>query len=123
MPRRVADDHGFMGLQNVSANPFVLGNTYVMICGGVLVATGITANNPAYEDTKSSAFTTNKMVSMMIISFTPQGILFGAIFFRAFWIIDNIFYFILANSLPIILMGIVLCFIGTRRLSRSETVY
>jgi len=101
----------------------VLGNTYVMICGGVLVATGITANNPAYEDTKSSAFTTNKMISMMIISFTPQGILFAAIFFRAFWIIDNIFYFILANSLPIILMGIVLCFIGTKRLARSETVY
>ncbi|MFX0202468.1 MAG: hypothetical protein ACFFCW_40700, partial [Candidatus Hodarchaeota archaeon] len=88
----------------------VLGNTYVMICGGVLVATGITANNPSYEDTKSSAFTTNKMLSMLIISFTPQGILFAAIFFRAFWIIMNITYFILANSLPIILIGLVLCF-------------
>ncbi|MFQ6125318.1 MAG: hypothetical protein ACE5R6_12055 [Candidatus Heimdallarchaeota archaeon] len=100
----------------------VLGNTYVMICGGVLVATGITANNPSYENTKSSAFTTNKMVSMLIISFTPQGILFTAIFFRAFWIIDNIAYFILANSLPIIFLGLVLCFIGTRRLARSEKV-
>ena len=100
----------------------VLGNTYVMICGGVLVATGITANNPSYEDTKSSAFTTNKMVSMMIISFTPQGLLFVAIFLRAFWIIDNIVYFILANSLPIIFLGLALCFIGTRRLARSEKV-
>lgn len=100
----------------------VLGNTYVMICGGVLVATGITANNPSYEDTKSSAFTTNKMVSMLIISFTPQGILFAAIFFRAFWIIMNIAYFILANSLPIIFLGLALCFIGTRRLARSEKV-
>jgi len=100
----------------------ILGNTYVMICGGVLVATGITANNPTYEDTKSSAFTTNKMVSMMIISFTPQGILFAAIFFRASWVLENIMYFVLANSIPIVLIGLILCFIGTRRLARSEKV-
>jgi len=34
----------------------MLAYTYLSTCGAVLLSTGITANNPAYEDQRSSAF-------------------------------------------------------------------
>ncbi len=98
----------------------LLANTYAIVCAGILVSTGITALNPNYEDTKSSAFTTNKMASMMIISFTPQGILFASLIFRATWLLDNIIYFALVNSIPLLSIGIILIFIGTRHLSKPD---
>ncbi|MFW9846048.1 MAG: hypothetical protein ACFFD6_04835, partial [Candidatus Thorarchaeota archaeon] len=45
----------------------MLGYVYSVLCGAILIATGITANNPAYEDTKSSAFQINTGLTVMII--------------------------------------------------------
>ena len=58
----------------------LVGLGYMAIFGGMLIATGITAGNPNYEDTKSPAHQTNVMMSVMIAEFSIIGILFIDIF-------------------------------------------
>jgi len=53
---------------------------YMAIFGGMLVATGVTAGNPNYEDTKSPAHQTNLMMSVMIAEFSIIGVMFVDIF-------------------------------------------
>jgi hypothetical protein len=53
---------------------------YMAIFGGMLVATGVTAGNPNYEDTKSPAHQTNIMMSVMIAEFSIIGVMFVDIF-------------------------------------------
>ena len=48
--------------------------------GGMLMATGITARNPNYEDTKSPAHQANVMTSVMLAEFSIIGVLFIDIF-------------------------------------------
>ncbi|MFX1261473.1 MAG: hypothetical protein ACFFAZ_05265, partial [Promethearchaeota archaeon] len=45
---------------------------YTVLCGSILIATGITANNPAYEDIKSSAFMINTGLTIIIIMFSSM---------------------------------------------------
>jgi hypothetical protein len=58
----------------------LVGLGYMAIFGGMLIATGITAGNPNYEDTKSPAHQTNVMMSVMIAEFSIIGIMFVDIF-------------------------------------------
>lgn len=53
---------------------------YMAVFGGMLVATGVTAGNPNYEDTKSPAHQTNVMMSIMIAEFSIIGVMFIDIF-------------------------------------------
>jgi hypothetical protein len=53
---------------------------YMAIFGGMLVATGVTAGNPNYEDTKSPAHQTNVMMSVMIAEFSIIGVLLADVF-------------------------------------------
>jgi len=75
----------------------LLGLGYMAIFGGMLVATGITAGNPNYEDTKSPAHQTNVMMSVMIAEFSIIGVLFVDIFvsialnINFFGIVENFF--------------------------------
>ncbi len=58
----------------------LLGLGYVAVVGGMLTATGVTARNPNYEDTKSPAHQANVMMSVMIAEFSIMGVLFADIF-------------------------------------------
>jgi len=58
----------------------ISGLGYMAIFGGMLIATGITAGNPNYEDTKSPAHQTNLMSSVMLAEFSIMGVLFVDIF-------------------------------------------
>lgn len=58
----------------------VIGLGYMAIFGGMLVATGVTAGNPNYEDTKSPAHQTNVMMSIMIAEFSIIAVMFIDIF-------------------------------------------
>ncbi|MGY5858834.1 MAG: hypothetical protein RTU63_05655 [Candidatus Thorarchaeota archaeon] len=58
----------------------ISGLGYMAIFGGMLIATGITAGNPNYEDTKSPAHQTNLMTSVMLAEFSIMGVLFVDIF-------------------------------------------
>ncbi|MFW9965640.1 MAG: hypothetical protein ACFFEA_00665 [Candidatus Thorarchaeota archaeon] len=55
-------------------------SAFIVVCGAVMVAMGVTAQNPNYEDTKSSAHQTVLITSMMLTQFTLIGPLFAAIF-------------------------------------------
>ena len=57
-----------------------LGLGYVAVVGGMLMATGVTARNPNYEDTKSPAHQANMMTSVMLAEFSIMGVLFADIF-------------------------------------------
>jgi hypothetical protein len=51
---------------------FVCG--YLAAAGGMLIATGITASNPNYEDTKSPAHQANIMTSVLLAEFSIIGV-------------------------------------------------
>ena len=75
----------------------LVGLGYMAIFGGMLVATGVTAGNPNYEDTKSPAHQTNVMMSVMIAEFSIIGVLLADVFISIalnidfFGILDSIF--------------------------------
>ena len=58
----------------------LLGLGYIAVVGGMLMATGVTARNPNYEDTKSPAHQANVMMSVMLAEFSILGVLFADIF-------------------------------------------
>jgi hypothetical protein len=58
----------------------LLGLGYVAVVGGMLTATGVTARNPNYEDTKSPAHQANVITSVMLAEFSILGVLFADIF-------------------------------------------
>jgi hypothetical protein len=58
----------------------LLGLGYLAVVGGMLMATGVTARNPNYEDTKSPAHQANVMTSVMLAEFSIMGVMFVDIF-------------------------------------------
>jgi hypothetical protein len=58
----------------------LLGLGYVAVIGGMLMATGVTARNPNYEDTKSPAHQANVMMSVLLAEFSIMGVLMVDIF-------------------------------------------
>ncbi len=73
----------------------LLGLGYAAVIGGMLMATGVTARNPNYEDTKSPAHQTNVMISVLLAEFSILGVLMVDIF--AALIFDVDFFGIVAN--------------------------
>ena len=75
----------------------LLGLGYVAVIGGMLMATGVTARNPNYEDTKSPAYQANVMTSVLLAEFSIMGVMFADIFLTIitgidfFEVIENIF--------------------------------
>ena len=57
-----------------------LGLGYVAVVGGMLMATGVTARNPNYEDTKSPAHQANVMMSVLLAEFSIMGVMLADIF-------------------------------------------
>jgi hypothetical protein len=90
--------------------------TFLSVCGAMLLGTGITANNPSYDDTKSKAFGVNRMVTSMVIMFTYMGTLFGVIFSK--FAVD-LSLIPLIVVIPILLEGLIAVYIGARRLGRQ----
>jgi predicted membrane protein len=94
---------------------------------------GITAQNPNYEDTKSSAHTTVLMTSMMLVQFTLIGPLFAAIFldiglgFSLFRFMESVFGIdgfmaveMLMGPAILLLVGGLMLYLGTRSLGKVE---
>lgn len=98
----------------------MLGSTYSVICGAAMVGTGITANNPTYEDTKSGSFSANIGLTMIISMGTLILSLIAMI--KVEQRFGNLILMILTYISPIILIGVLICVIGTRRLARLDTV-
>jgi hypothetical protein len=106
---------------------------FIVVCGAVMVSMGVTAMNPNYEDTKSSAHQTVLMTSMMLTQFTLIGPLFAVIFLdiglgiNLFRILENLFGldgFMLVEMMlgpaALLLVGGLMLYLGTRSLGKVE---
>ncbi|MGY5874279.1 MAG: hypothetical protein RTU30_00910 [Candidatus Thorarchaeota archaeon] len=91
---------------------------YAVVCGTIMISIGVTAFNPAYDDTKSSAFVMNTVASMMI-SIIPimTGIIWAVI---QIFTNDVMVVPILLSVLPVLCVGVVVLALGTIRLNRTE---
>jgi len=96
----------------------IVAYAYSTTCGAVLLCAGITANNPAYEDQKSSAFMLNTFVSI----FALVGILLVSLIVGFVLIIEsgNMILFMLIVSIPLIVVGAIVYAIGVVRMSRPD---
>ncbi|MGY5879939.1 MAG: hypothetical protein RTV31_06790 [Candidatus Thorarchaeota archaeon] len=96
----------------------IIAYAYWTTCGAVMLCAGITANNPAYEDQKSSAFILNTLVSL----FALLGILLFSLMvgFNFMTIEPNMFVFMLIVSTPMIVIGAIVYAIGILRMSRPD---
>ncbi|MFW9845140.1 MAG: hypothetical protein ACFFD6_00205 [Candidatus Thorarchaeota archaeon] len=106
---------------------------FVTVCGAVMVAMGVTAQNPNYEDTKSAAHQTVLITSMMLVQFTLIGPLFATIFlgmglgFNLFAFFENVLgldgfmmvEMVLGPSLLLLVGGLML-YLGTKSLGKVE---
>ncbi len=61
----------------------LFGFGFMIVIGSSMVAIGVTARNPNYEDTKSPAHQANMMTAIMIPMFTMMGSIFVFIFLAA----------------------------------------
>ena len=97
----------------------IIAYAYWSTCGAVLLCAGITANNPAYEDQKSSAFMVNTMVSL----FALMGILLISLMAGIQIMIASmdLVLFMLVLSTPMIVIGAIVYVIGVARMSRPDT--
>lgn len=94
-------------------------NVYIVVCGAILVGIGITANNPAYEDTKSSAFYVNTFASILIVMFM---MMFGFIASMSLiFSIGTILLSIVTINAPLVITGVVIVLIASKRLSMPVT--
>jgi len=109
----------------------LLGLGYIAVVGGMLVATGVTARNPNYEDTKSPAHQANIMTSVMLAEFSIIGVMMVDIFLAIGLNID--FFGILENTFGSAMIGVtvtglvvqwilagILVWSGIRYLSKPE---
>jgi hypothetical protein len=101
-----------------SRKPMVLVHAYLVLCITILVRIRITAVNPAYEDTKSSAFTTNTVSALTIPLF---AIILGfTIEFRPGIFLESVILGMLVAITPILVIGPLILFVGAFRLTRSD---
>ncbi|MFX1579917.1 MAG: hypothetical protein ACFFBJ_09745 [Promethearchaeota archaeon] len=91
---------------------------YVVICCTILVGIGITSINPAYEDTKSSAFHQNAGATSVLTMF---AIIIGFYLeYRTFILFGNLTLSMIISILPILILGPVILYIGARKISGIE---
>ncbi|MFW9918657.1 MAG: hypothetical protein ACFFED_03600 [Candidatus Thorarchaeota archaeon] len=96
----------------------MLVHAYLVLCCTIFVSIGITCMNPAYEDTKSSAFHINTIATIVV---SMIGILVGFLYeFNSEIFLDNVILGSIAAILPILFIGSTFLFIGKTRLSTME---
>jgi hypothetical protein len=92
--------------------------TYWSTCGAVLLSIGITANNPAYENQKSSAFIINTFTSIFLIMIIIMLSFFLGI--QVMTLYASLPLFMLLMSTPLIVIGFFLYSVGIGRMSRVD---
>jgi len=106
---------------------FLVSTSFMSCVGGALVGMGIAANNPTYEDTKSRAYTMNNFRAMGLVAvsfiwhFIADMVLsmlgFGAVM-NYIW--ESQILSILAQVIPLPIVGLVVVLIGCNQLSNRE---
>ncbi len=96
----------------------ILAQTYIVLIGSILVGVGLTAMNPAYENTKSSAFYINSFASIAVIMISQFACLFWGIIMAL-----NLGLLILGiflSSIPLLCVGVLILVGGIIRLTLLE---
>ncbi|MGD9382163.1 MAG: hypothetical protein PVI03_06930 [Candidatus Thorarchaeota archaeon] len=110
------------------SNVISLVSTSFMSCvGGALVGIGIAANNPTYEDTKSGAYRTNNFrgMGLVAVSFMWYLIADMVLSMLGYGAVMNIIWesqtlSILAQVIPLPIVGLATILVGSYRLSNKE---
>jgi hypothetical protein len=91
---------------------------YIVLCCTILVGIGVAAINPAYEDTKSSAFHVDMIATLVSSMF---AILLGFLLeYRTGIYLDNVILGMILSILPILIIGPLIASIGALKLSSTE---
>jgi hypothetical protein len=96
----------------------LLAYTYWSVCGSVLFSIGITANNPAYENQKSSAFILNSFISVFGVMIIFMISLFVGI--GPMIEFENIGIMLIVTSTPLVIIGAIVFLIGVGRMTRAD---
>lgn len=104
---------------DVYAMVYMFVNVFLVVFGAILVGIGITANNPAFEDTKSSAFYVNTFTSILVIMLSLMFGFIGSIFII---ILDgNVILSMAIANAPLIISGLLTVLIGAKRIESPNT--
>ncbi|MFW9966319.1 MAG: hypothetical protein ACFFEA_04130 [Candidatus Thorarchaeota archaeon] len=106
---------------------FLTSTSFMSSVGGAMVGIGIAATNPSYEDTKSSAYRTNNArgMGLVAVSFMWYLIADMALSMLGYSEIVNFIWesqtlFILAQIIPLPIIGVATILLGSYRLSNRE---
>jgi len=106
---------------------FLVLTSFMSCVGGALVGMGIAANNPTYEDTKSGAYTSNNFRAMGLVAVSYMWHFIADMVLSMFgfsavmnYIWESQTLFVLAQVLPLPIVGLVVVLVGCRRLSNRE---
>ncbi len=106
---------------------FLMSTSFMSCMGGALVGIGIAASNPTYEDTKSGAYRTNNIRGMGLVVVSFMWVIIADILLsilelssllNLIW--ESQIYSILAQVIPLPLVGLVVILVGSRQLSTRE---
>jgi hypothetical protein len=106
---------------------FLVSTSFTSCVGGALVGMGITANNPTYEDTKSGAYRTNNFRAMGLVAvsfmwYLVADMVLSMLGFSAamnhIW--ESQTFLVLAQVIPLPIVGLVVFLVGSHRLSNRE---
>jgi len=104
---------------DVFAMVYMFINVFLVVFGAILVGIGITANNPAFEDTKSIAFMVNTFASILIIM---MMLLIGSISsIVVIMTVGNVILSVIVGNAPLIISGALIVLLGAKRLEMPGT--
>ncbi|MHA2141213.1 MAG: hypothetical protein ACXADC_01920 [Candidatus Thorarchaeota archaeon] len=98
--------------------------SYTLLCCTVMVSVGVMAINPNYENTRSRAFVINALI-IGIIVFTTSffSLIVGILYFGEQLLLGPIGLvggIVILTTLPLVLMGFLMSWLGTKILARPE---
>ncbi len=96
----------------------MLVHTYLVLCGAIAIGVGFTAMNPAYENTKSSAFYVNAFASISLTMISLLMRLIGGLVVA--FLLSNFVLGLLLSSIPLLLIGVLILTIGSIRLASTD---
>jgi hypothetical protein len=106
---------------------FLVSTSFMSCVGGALVGIGIAATNPTYEDTKSGAYRTNNIRGMGLVAVSFMWYLLAdmVLSMLGYSAMMNLIWesqtlSILAQVMPLPLIGLVTILVGSNRLANRE---
>ncbi len=90
---------------------------YVALCAAAMVGIGVSANNPFYDDTQSSAFRSNRAITGLIVAATVYVWFYFSLIEIKPWKYGLISALVIEIA-PLLIVSVVTVYVGAKRLSR-----